>query len=43
MLLLPCERLSYLRSLSREDFTAMWKLYDLYGPIGTNDAVMVKQ
>ena len=35
--------MSYLRSFSSEDFTAIWKLYDLYGPTGTNDAVIVKQ
>lgn len=41
--LLELERLSYLRSLSSDDFTAMWKLYDLYGPTGTKLALIVKQ
>ena len=37
------DRLSYLRSLSSDDFTEIWKLYDLKGPTGTNEQVMVKQ
>ena len=35
--------LSYFRSFRSEDFTEIWKLYDLYGPNGTNDADIVKQ
>lgn len=37
------ERLSYFKSWSSEDLTAMWKLYDLYGPNGTKEADIVKQ
>ena len=36
-------RLSYFKSLSSDDFTAMWNEYDLYGPTGTKLALMVKQ
>ena len=37
------ERLSYLRSLSIAELTAIWKEYDLYGPTGTKDADIEKQ
>ena len=43
MPLLVDERLSYFKSLSKDDLTDIWKLYDLYGPTGTKEADMVKQ